>query len=927
MSNYLDPIDKEYIEALFPRYLLEQPIGYKLWRNYYSVKNKFREIHQHSSLESESSSKKDNLLRNNILRRSYVKDIGISNGALSLELRKEIWSNLMCLGVVGTIPFDATNDDYLIQIYKYFYPNDSRIPDASRPAFTELNKLNSNEDTKPDTPDRENWDTNNKNKSDFISTNIYSTIGYRLPTEWLLPTNNALTASADGFSKLIFNPNYQYPLFGSDKISDSGNNNNIGSFSTTRNRINNDPINTSELNSNGSKKTTSTGDFVMTSSNNNLAASDLAIFYYEIKVLSVSSSEGGKNSNIVIGFKYSKGMGMLHGGYETGGNYTEIATPYNEPQSGNDTIRSRNRERRRRNRLNERRRRSRSSAGLGNTESEQTYNDDVIDPNDVITDSDEDDNNNDEDDEMNDDEDDDNDDIDITTSAQRNAASPRISGATDANPTLSSSRTSHGIDETFFGYNGFDGNAFSLAESEPFAKPFGLNDVIGCGINYINGTIFFTKNGILLGTAFSEFHDINLVPAVALKKGNSIQTNFGLFEDFTFDILGYQNKWKARAYSHIYNSSSVNHGYSVKAPSNENDNEMMDIDTKDSASSDIHEDLPYLLGKDKRYDTNKKMNKLEPCHVPINKLNTEDESIPSALNCLINGYLIHEGLTDVAKGFLKDLQNEIEPEVIPKTNGTTDKQPVNINTTTQRKILRYNERQIIKEEKMLSVRQKMRKLINTKQISKCIEFLRKEIPSFLETNVETFFELKLAQYYINIENDTSNIIELITEGQNLNEEFVYSRGGEFQINDNLRNEFQERISLASALLAYNSPLTEAPPELLSFLSPEYFQDTLFERVNANVLVFLNQTTECALENIVGYTRTMFSTMREYHIEGDQNYEIDPELGLQIPSKTEKGTTEDENVEKKADKNDDDEAHLETRYYKIVNLDEDILNLC
>lgn len=924
MSNYLDPIDKEYIEALFPRYLLEQPIGYKLWKNYYSARNKFRDMHKHASLESESSPKKDNLLRNNIFARSNFKDIGVSSHGLSLALRKEIWANLMCLGVVGTIPFDATNDDYLIQIYKYFYPNDSRIPDASKPLFPELNKItdgDNNISSKLNPPDGENWDVNNKNKSDFISTNIYSTIGYRLPTEWLLPTNNALVTSIDGFSKLNFNPNYQYPLFGSDKISDSGNNNNIGSFSYTRNRANNDPINTSELNTNGSKKTTNAGDFVMTWSNNNLAASDLAIFYYEVKVLSVSSSEGGKNSNIVVGFKYSKGMGALSCGYESGGKYTEIVNA----QASNDTIRSRNRERRRRNRLNQRRRGSRSSAG--NTEPEHTQDDDDIDPNDIMTDSDEDDNNNDEDDEMNDDDDEGNGDIDITTSAHHNVASPRTRGTADPNPTLSSSRAANGIDDTFFGYNGFDGNAFSLTESELFANPFGLNDVIGCGVNYINGTIFFTKNGILLGTAFSEFHDIDLVPAVALKQGNSIQTNFGLFEDFTFDILGYQNKWKARAYSYIYNSSSVNHGYSVKTLSKENDNEMLDTDTKDADSSDLDEGLPYLLGKDKRYDEDNKMNKLEPSHVPINKLSTEDESILSALNCLINGYLIHEGLTDVAKGFLKDLQNEIEPDVVSKTKGKPNKidyESTNTNTITQRKILRYNERQIIKEEKMLSVRQEIRKLINAKQISKCIEFLRKEIPSFLETNVETLFELKLAQFYINIENDTSNITKLISEGQDLTEEFVYDRGDEFQISEKLRTEFQERISLASALLAYNSPLTEAPPELLSVLSPEYFQDILFEKINSNVLLFLNQTTECALENIVGYTRTMFSTMREYRLEGDQNYEVDPELGLQVPLKPQKVPSEGDNDN---EDDNDDETRLETRYYKIVNMDEDILNLC
>lgn len=938
MSNYLDPIDKEYIESLFPQYLLEQPVGHRLWQSYYSFRNKFREIHDRPSLDSEASSKQDSIVKNSIIGRIHFKSIEQSKHGLSVELRREIWSSLMNLGVVGTIPFDATNDEYLIQVYKYFYPNDIRVPDTSKPLFPELNKLNSSEDfnqSKPSIPDGDNWDDNGKNKADFIRTDIYHTIGYRMPTEWLIPTNNALITSPDGFSKLNFNPNYHNQLLTGDKTSGSGTISATGASSYARNRPRTDSLNNGEADSNGDKKVTSAGDYTMTWSNNSLSALNLAIFYYEIKVLSVSSSEGGKNSNIIVGFKYSRESGMIHAVYEPGSEYVDMTEAYSESLTSNDTIRSRNRERRRRNRLNQRRR-SRGFTGLENTEigsgigRARRSNDDYIDPNDDVSESDEDDNENDDDDDMNDDNDDvddDDNDIDITSGAHPTIAHPRTTGNTETTSTLSGSKPFYGIDDTFFGYNGFDGNAFSLSESEPFAKPFGLNDVIGCGVNYINGTIFFTKNGILLGTAFSEFHDINLVPAIALKPGNSIQTNFGLFEDFTFDILGYQNKWKAKAYSHIYNSASVNHGFSVNTQSKENTNDMMDIDMNDEdVSKNDDEKLPFLLGKDERYDEDGKMNKIEPSFVPINKLNIEDESIPSALNCLINGYLIHEGLTDVAKGFLKDLQNEIESdatlEKTDKTNIDGDINNININKINQKKILRYNERQIIKEEKMLRVRQEMRKLINGKQIGKCIDFVRKQIPGFLETDVETLFELKLAQFYINIENDTSNITKLISEGQDLTEKFVYNTNGQFQISDKLKSEFQERIGFASALLAYNSPLTEAPSELLDVLSPEYFQDILFERINSNALLFLNQTTECALESIVGYTRTMFSTMREYHLEGDQNYEVDPELGLQMPSKSDKNTLNND-----LDEDDEDETKLETRYYKIVNLDEDILNLC
>ena len=309
---------------------------------------------------------------------------------------------------------------------------------------------------------------------------------------------------------------------------------------------------------------------------------------------------------------------------------------------------------------------------------------------------------------MSDDDDEDNnysdDDLDITTTAHHHNG--RANLETNDSFTISNGKQFYGIDDTFFGYHGFDGKAFSVLESEPFAKPFGINDVIGCGINYINGTIFFTKNGNLLGTAFSEFHDINLIPAIALKAGNSIQTNFGLFEEFTFDILGYQNKWKQRAYDHIFNSIEVNHDYSIIS---ENDSNINDTDMN-------QDELPFLLGKDKRIsEKDGSMYKIQPNYVPINKLNPADESIPSALKCLINGYLIHEGLIDVAKGFLKDLKDEIEMEVELKkqsetssNNNNNNNSNNNFNIGIQKQILKYNEGQIFKEEKMLRIRQDLR---------------------------------------------------------------------------------------------------------------------------------------------------------------------------------------------------------------------------
>ena len=949
MTSYMNPVDKEYIDLLFPEYLLKQPIGYDLLKCYFSNKKLFHQLHEKKLLQSNTkqsrisngdpfstNSTENNEVNINEFRLMY-KNGRITDQVLSVDLRKEIWTNLMALGVLGTIPFDSVNDEYLIQVYQYFYPNDIRIP------------YNTNITNNINTPDNQNL---NVNSSTLISTDIYSTIGYNLPTRWLSQPNNSLVLSNDQFSTLSVNPNWERPLIISSK-------NTTGSLTYNRYRLRN--VNTSVLGNNNNNNNTqehrnklmcSISDYIMTWSNNYIPASKMAIFYYEIKVVDASSTENGKNCNIIVGFKYSdypnNNTSTVIGSATIGNNNQceELNSPFTDGSGirNGHMIRNRNRERRRRrNRLNQTQPRSIREGGISTRTTGQTdtthdtitsgsHNMDV--PNDDNnnnnnTDNDVSDNDNISDDDISDDAN--NDDLDISITAHNENDSNRRDSLKTTNPfVVSNTKQFYGIDDTFFGYHGFDGKAFSILESEPFAKPFGTNDVIGCGINYINGTIFFTKNGILLGTAFSEFHDINLVPAIAMKPGNSIQTNFGLFEEFTFDILGYQNKWKQAAYDHIFNSVEVNHGYSL-IPENDSDYKM-----------DMNQDeLPFLLGKDKRIDEKDgSLSKLQLIYVPINKLNIEDESIPSTLNYLINGYLIHEGLIDVAKGFLKDLKDEIEMESELENNCETscnDNCNHNVNIDVQRQILQYNEGQIFKEEKMLCIRQELRKLINSREIDKCIEYIRIQIPGFLESNIETLFELKLVKFLIDIERNNANVSDLIFEGQSLIEEFVYqsydnnSDGSNDKTNKEMKEMFQSRINLAASLLAYNSPLTEAPEDLLVMLSREFIQDRLFLIINSNILLYMNQTDECALENIVGYTRTMFSTMRQYHVEGDQSYNIDPDLGFQMPENHEhlkKGKkNETDTTEKIEDDNNNNSCkYLETRYYKIVNLDEDILNM-
>ncbi|KAG0254435.1 hypothetical protein DFQ27_006838 [Actinomortierella ambigua] len=94
-----------------------------------------------------------------------------------------------------------------------------------------------------------------------------------------------------------------------------------------------------------------------------------------------------------------------------------------------------------------------------------------------------------------------------------------------------------GWDRDSWGYHGDDGHSFGgRGKGDPYGPTFTTGDTVGCGINFRDNTLFYTKNGVYLGIAFRDLRG-TLYPTVGMRTpGEILETNFGQSE-FMFNIV------------------------------------------------------------------------------------------------------------------------------------------------------------------------------------------------------------------------------------------------------------------------------------------------------------------------------------------------------------------------------------------------------
>ena len=107
-----------------------------------------------------------------------------------------------------------------------------------------------------------------------------------------------------------------------------------------------------------------------------------------------------------------------------------------------------------------------------------------------------------------------------------------------------------GWDATSYAFHSDDGGIFhgTGIKVRYYGPPYGVGDVVGCGLDYKTREIFFTLNGKYLGVAFTDVKG-TLFPTVGIDSKNPVALNFGE-RPFAFDMDSYQ-KVKSSAPAHV----------------------------------------------------------------------------------------------------------------------------------------------------------------------------------------------------------------------------------------------------------------------------------------------------------------------------------------------------------------------------------------
>lgn len=105
-----------------------------------------------------------------------------------------------------------------------------------------------------------------------------------------------------------------------------------------------------------------------------------------------------------------------------------------------------------------------------------------------------------------------------------------------------------GWDKQSYGYHGDDGNSFSSSgNGKSYGPTFTTDDIIGCGVNLVTNSCFYTKNGHNLGVAFQEL-PVSRVHLDDIGNNKNHLFIFSCYFSVSITVNVVSNRWPSNAW-------------------------------------------------------------------------------------------------------------------------------------------------------------------------------------------------------------------------------------------------------------------------------------------------------------------------------------------------------------------------------------------
>lgn len=90
-----------------------------------------------------------------------------------------------------------------------------------------------------------------------------------------------------------------------------------------------------------------------------------------------------------------------------------------------------------------------------------------------------------------------------------------------------------------YAYHSDDGKKYAdSGQGKEFGPKFKEGDIVGCGRNFKTKEVFFTKNGIMVGVAFQNVKNSEILHPIVGLDNSEVILNLGT-KNFAFDIKSY----------------------------------------------------------------------------------------------------------------------------------------------------------------------------------------------------------------------------------------------------------------------------------------------------------------------------------------------------------------------------------------------------